>query len=348
MKRVIIIADWDADGCVSAALALYLLKTGQPPLSCWGGKEVEVRARPAGPRQAGSILSEVAKECPDGLLLLDIPLTDNVAAGLRRFSETCRGSEIIYVDHHPLTIERRALLEELAVKFAVQGEAPTAQLLAEEASRRGAQVHEKLAKHVEAVKIMELGLRPPDERAGLVKFVASISRVLKLERDEELWLRLVNWMTNPLPMPLGRAELEALKRIEKEIGERDRELEEAAVNLALSAEKLACLRFVDARKRWRRRGATSLANRLSRILGAPVALLTKIGESEILVIKTRDGSAKLLGEKMIRERLATDLGGHRNVAVARLAAGVDLQKLKRELSRACVEIALERGKRSQS
>lgn len=78
-----------------------------------------------------------------------------------------------------------------------------------------------------------------------------------------------------------------------------------------------------------------MAARLSRILKAPVALLVKRGEDDILVVRSRRPPAKAVGELLLKAGVASDLGGHETIAVMKLAKGYSSSKLKEVLLAAC-------------
>uniref|UniRef100_A0A7J3ZNM7 Phosphoesterase n=1 Tax=Fervidicoccus fontis TaxID=683846 RepID=A0A7J3ZNM7_9CREN len=330
-NEAIVVADWDADGCVSAAILLYLLRSKTLAYEC---SVEEVQLFPANSRETIWVFEE-HKGCPCLVAFLDIPFTGEMRELLKVISRRCASTKVLYVDHHPITLERLEELKSLVSDAMVSRSEPTVKLLVSFAEKKGKRIPHKLLKYAEAVRLMELGLKPPEHLSNIVKLVASISRALKLERNRELWEKMALWMSNPLPIPLSKSELEVLRRVEEELKRRDKELEDAAISLAISAEKLGCFRFVDARRKWKRRGATSLATRLSRILKAPTALLVRLGHLEVLVIRARNAAAKSIGEELIREGLALDVGGHPNLAVVRLKRDYDLSRIKQILLQAC-------------
>jgi hypothetical protein len=118
--------------------------------------------------------------------------------------------------------------------------------------------------------------------------------------------------------------------VSEEAKKRDEELEKAVDDLTIGAQKVGCFKFIDARKRWKRRGVSSLATKLSRKMRSPVALLASIKDGEIMVVRTRNNAAKL-----INEGIATDVGGHSNIVVIKLKQGYNIEKIKQILVRSC-------------
>lgn len=320
---VAVIADWDADGAVSAAIITYAQLHDNFPLD---GKRTLIYY-PTGAREV-VYFSKKYEGCAGAFVILDIPLTNELESLITKIFNECRDSKVVYVDHHPITFER---IGPIADKFSVAGtnlRKPTSYQLVEILEKRGVKVPQKLKLYAEAVRIIELGKKPTEDLAKIVELVASISRALKLEHKPEFWEKMVRWMSNPLPIPLSKDDMEILERVKKEVAEKDKEIEKAAVDLAITAEKVGVFKFIDARKKWKRRGVTSLATRISRNLRAPVALLATLGNSSILVIKTRNNSAMIIGNSLVEEGLAIDVGGHGMIAVVRLKGDFDLKKLK--------------------
>lgn len=320
---VAVIADWDADGAVSAALITYSQQHWNFPLD---GKRTLVYY-PTGAREVSHFFKKY-EGCAGAFVILDIPLTSELEGVISRLLSNCAESRIVYVDHHPITFEKMGSFSEKLHLMSVNLRKPTSYQLVEVLEKRGIRVPQRLKLYAEAVRIIELGKRPDNSIVKVVELVASISRALKLEHDPALWEKMVRWMSNPIPIPLSKDDIEVLERVKREMAEKDREIEVAAVDLAMSAEKVGAFKFIDARRRWKRRGVTSLATRISRNLRAPVALLASLGNSSILVIKTRNNSAMIIGNSIVEEGIGVDVGGHGMIAVVKLKSDFDMKKLK--------------------
>jgi single-stranded DNA-specific DHH superfamily exonuclease len=325
---VAVIADWDADGAVSAAIITYTQIHDGFPLE---GKRTIIYY-PTGAREVAHF-NKKYEGCAGAFVILDIPLTSELEALLNKVFNECKDSKVVYVDHHPITFEKVGNLMDKFYVIGMNMRKPTSYQLVEILEKRGLKIPQKLKLYAEAVRIIELGKRPGEDLAKIVELVASISRALKLEHKPEFWEKMVKWMSNPLPIPLSKDDLEILERVKKEVAEKDKEIEKAAVDLAITAEKVGVFKFIDARKKWKRRGVTSLVTRISRNLRAPVALLANLGNSSILVIKTRNNSAMIIGNSLVEEGLAIDVGGHGMIAVVKLKNDFDLKKLKEVLIR---------------
>lgn len=320
---IAVIADWDADGAVSAAIVTYAQVHDGFPLD---GKRTIVYY-PTGAREV-SHFTKRYEGCAGAYVILDIPLTSELEGVMNTLIKECRDSKLVYVDHHPITFEKIGNMMDKFLIIGINMRKPTSYQLVEILEKRGIKIPQKLKLYAEAVKVIELGKRPSEDLAKIVELVASISRALKLEHRPEFWEKMVRWMSNPLPIPLSKDDLEILERVKREVAEKDKEIEKAAIDLAITAEKVGIFKFIDARKKWKRRGVTSLATRISRNLRAPVALLATLGNSSILVIKTRNNSAMIIGNSMVEEGLAIDVGGHGMIAVVKLKNDFDLKKLK--------------------
>ncbi len=326
----VIIADRDADGAVSAAILLYLQGKRAFPLK----KKVVVNLFPSGPHSIQKVYRQFAG-CPGFLALLDIPYTEEVGEVLRSVREKCKDTLLIYVDHHFSSVERLGEIRGYCDYCIVNERVPTSMHLVRLAERLGFRLPEKLLLYSKAIGYIELGRRPPKEFSRVVEIVASIARALKLERSDDFWKKIVKWLASSLPIPLSKSDSEVLERVEQEIAMRDKELDEAVTDLSITARRVGCFRFVDARKRWRRRGVSSLATRLARKMRSPIALLARLGDEEILVIRTRNKSARIIAAEMEEEGLAMDTAGHSNLAIVKLRKGYDQKKLRDILIKSC-------------
>jgi hypothetical protein len=177
----------------------------------------------------------------------------------------------------------------------------------------------------------------------MVKLVASISKTLNRVRDPELWRAYVKWLTNPLPTEPPKVRVNNEIHTGLEISrEEDEEVRRVAMNLAMSSQRLGYIRFVDARGKWRRRGATALASQIYRVVGEPVALIVDKDEtSQLLIIRGPKGVALALARRLASLGMLEDVGGHGNLSVSKLKADVDIDELKNVLRRVVVEVMRE-------
>jgi len=339
--RVAVVADWDADGVVGAALVYYAQeKRGVFPVK---GRE-RVCLIPAGPRSLGD---EISGECWENLVLVDIPLTDEVMAALSAFKERCPGSRIYYFDHHSSTLQAAAELEDNLGAFVVVGKSPSSVLLKRFLEGLNLRLTRRLSDFVDAVAVLEGPRRPQQAEVSrkLVEMAASISKMMNAERSREAWVKYVKWLANPLPFEDPGITLSSEKQSLIEAGleisrQADEEVKELATELAMSAANLGYIRFVDARDKWKKRGASALASAIYKLLGQPVAVLfEKSDGSRLLVIRSGRGEASKIMDVLLEMGVVVDKGGHGNIAVARLSDDVTVRRLETSLRRAAFEAA---------
>ncbi len=337
-EKVLIIGDWDADGVVSSAIVFYVQeKLGVYPTQ---GKR-KVRTEPAGPRSIAE-LSKKLERCWDCVVVLDIPYTESVETFLKEYRALGCTGRILYFDHHPSTIENATNIERRFAAETFLGKNATSMILYRFLEGIGIRLPEKLKRYAMAVAVLE-GKRYRsrkvfvDER--MVRLVASISKTLNKVRDPDLWRAYVKWLANPLPTEPPkiriRNEVQSSIEVSKEV---DAEAKRIAMELAMSSERLGYIRFVDARGKWRRRGATALASHIFRIVGEPVALLVDKDEGTyLLIIRSSRGLAMALAKKLESLGLLEDVGGHENITVSRIVSNFDINRLKEALRRGALE-----------
>ncbi len=335
---VLIIGDWDADGVVSSAIAFYAQeKLGIYPLK---GKR-KVRAEPAGPRSIAELSQKIDK-CWECVIILDIPYTDSVETFMKEYRAFGCTGRIVYFDHHLSTIENFRIIEN---RFAVEtllGKSATSIILYRFLEGKGIRLPEKLRRYAMAVAILE-GKKHRNYKTNIdnrmIKLVASISKTLNKVRDPDLWKAYVKWLANPLPTEPPKVKIENVVQNSLELSKKaDAEAKRIAMELAMSSERLGYIRFVDARGKWKKRGATALASQIFRIVGEPVALLIdKDEESFLLIIRSSKGLAMTLARILASSGLLEDIGGHENVAVSRLSSSLDINKLKEAIRRGVIE-----------
>jgi oligoribonuclease NrnB/cAMP/cGMP phosphodiesterase (DHH superfamily) len=323
IARVFIGGDWDADGVVATALLVYSQeKLGRYPLEM----RAVVDKKPVDPERLKFMLG-VFKGNYDLLVLLDLPYTDHVPRILRIIKQHFGVRKIMYIDHHLSTLTNRDKLEEVVDELIIDHREPTACIVAKLLKEHGVSIHQRLASFVEVVKYMDSGKKVPEKYLKLFQLTSMFSKALTAIRDENLWVKIVDWLASPSPIPMPLNE-EVLRRVKKIIEERDRETYEKALDLAMSAIRIGEIRFVDARNKWRHRGGTALASRISSILKAPVAVLIDTSKNyTLLIIKAPGGKAYRIAKFLVGEGIAYDIAGHPNLAIVKLDKNPDKKQL---------------------
>lgn len=345
--KVAVIADWDADGVVGAALIYYAQeKKGVFPVE----GRVKVCLIPAGPR---SIVEEVGDRCWERVVIVDIPFTPEVETVISSLRERC-GSKIYYFDHHGSTLSKMAELEEKYGVFGVVGKSSSAVIIKRFLEGLGVRFTQRMKDFVAAVAVLEGGRRRSGEEARekIVTLAASISKMLNQTRNREAWTKYVRWIANPLPFEDPGIKLRVEEKVNLveagvELSEQaDKETKEIALKLAMSAVNLGYLKFVDARDKWKKRGASALASAIYKMVNMPVALLVEKNDgSRLLIIRSGRGEAMPLMEILYSKGIVVDTGGHGNIAVARLDDSVTVAELKRALRSAVIEFIRKRSSR---
>jgi len=110
----------------------------------------------------------------------------------------------------------------------------------------------------------------------------------------------------------------------------------------MSAKRIGFMKFVDARRKWRGRGASALASKLFKILRQPVAVLIERDDGvRLLIIRSRGVKAYKIAVGLLEKGVAENIGGHSSLAVVRLRDGVEPEILEPLLRRLSFEV--ERG-----
>ncbi len=334
--RVLIVADWDADGVVSAALMLYAQeRIGRFPVE----ERIKPDIMPAGPRSISEVLAE---GCWDHVVILDIPFTGEVEAVIRRLATEC-GTRIYYFDHHNSTIENTPMLEDKYNVFMVVGRSPTSVIVKRFLEGLGVKLTPRLNEFVKAVSVLEGGGRSVKASTGMVSVAASISKSLNQLKSRSAWVKYVKWLSNPLPfedasLRMGESKVNLVKYGMEVSKKNDEELKDIAMELAMSAKNLGFIRFVDARDKWKRRGSSALTSAIYRIVNAPVAALYEKEEGQrILIIRAGEGYAQDVMKALEDMGAVEDVGGHGNIAVARVRDDVTVKRLETALRRAAFE-----------
>jgi hypothetical protein len=281
---------------------------------------------PIDPDRIKYLLSQV-KDSFNLVYFLDIPYSE-ILGNITKMMKNHFGVEkAVFADHHIASVQRISDLRDVFDEVIVDYRRPTSVLIYEELLKHNVPVHPKLREFVEVIKYMDAGKRIPDRLMKLFEIAKMISKALTAVRSEELWLKTINWLADPTPtpMPLNEATWSTVKKI---IEDRDREVRDVAMRLAVAAVKVGDFRFIDARHVWKKRGATALASKLSLVLKAPVAMLagTNRGYS-LLIIKAPGGRAYRVAKYLLAEGIALDIAGHPNLAIVRVPKELDKKNL---------------------
>ncbi len=314
LKRdgVLVIADWDADGAVAAATIIYSQKYSciYPLKKC-----LDVDLRPSEP--FGAFMSLGSTVCYDALAILDIPVIKISYEYLRDYRSRCGGTRIIYVDHHMSTHKELHKFIDL-VDEPLIGYTPTSKILYDKILLEGASRNPRLEKFVLTIYHMDQGLRVPPELRNIMRLLASISKYMANRKDESLWIKVVEWLA---PKYIHSSlDPDAIQKMISLADELDKELKIYANELAISAQKIGLFKYVDARRRWRRKGASSLASALYRIFRTPIIVLVSDPHEKdkvILVIKY-PGKAYKVAELLDKGKLIENIGGHPSLVVVKL------------------------------
>ncbi len=325
--RVFVGGDWDADGVVAAALLVYSQeKLGKYPIP----SKAIVDRRPVDPERLKFILNDMRADY-DLMILLDIPYTKYIPNILKLLKSHFGVKKIIYIDHHLSTISNIKSLESVIDEVIVDHKMPTAAIVEKLLKEHDIEPHARLRSFVEVVKYMDSGRRVPQKYMKLFEMASLFSKALTVMRDEKVWIKIVDWLATPaaLPMPLDQ---KILSKVREAIARRDQEIKDMAIDLAMSAEKIGEIRFIDARNKWKHRGGTALASKIASIVKSPVALLVTTRKNySLLIIKASGGKAYRIAKYLVAEGLGRDIAGHPNLAIVRVPKDPDLKKLKEML-----------------
>jgi single-stranded DNA-specific DHH superfamily exonuclease len=347
-EKIAVIADWDADGVIAAAAIVYSQeKLGVFPVK--GKRKVELI--PSGPRELEHAFKE---KCWDILIILDIPFSQEVSKALDDlYSRGCR-PKIYYFDHHPVTLENMNNIETKYNALAILGKSPTAILVRRFLDGLNVKLTPRLSNLVDAIGTLEGGgwLRNKQQvPEGIVKLAASISKALNQSKDKGIWEKYVEWASNPLPFEqslLKQNSEDDFKNV-IELGfevskENDKEIKEKAMELAMSAKNLGYIKFIDARDKWNKSGASALTSAIFKILKVTTALLAEKKEDNVrlLIIRSGKGEALKIMKNLFVMGITEDVGGHGNIAVAKVKPEVTVRNLEEALRKASVQ-SLQEG-----
>lgn len=323
MPRILVGGDWDADGMVATALLIYAQeKLCEYPVK---GK-VFLEKKPVDPERLKYILTELRTPY-DLVVLLDLPYTDSVYRVLWMMKKHFGVGGIIYIDHHISTVNSVKKLREVVDELIVDRTKPTASILYEVLASRGIRVTDRLKAFVEVVTYMDSGKRVPEKYLKLFEIASLFSKALTVARDEKLWLKIVEWLSSPVPLttPMDEKVIQKLKEI---VRKRDEEIKQLAIDLAMGARKAGSFRFVDARTKWKHRGGSALASKIASILKAPVAVLVDTNkEYTLLIIKAPRGLAYRVAKYFVGIGLAMDIAGHPNLSIIKLPKNPNIDEI---------------------
>ncbi|MGC8982977.1 MAG: phosphoesterase [Desulfurococcaceae archaeon] len=323
LKKVLVLSDWDSDGVVAAALIDYVQRYLKKfPLE----EEVELHKRPLDANGVKYLLSQVG-EAYHTVVFLDVPYSDVLGNVVKMLKTHFGVKQVVFVDHHIGSLHKIDEVKKVFDIALVDYKRPTVAILYDELASRGIKVHEKLRLFVEVIRYMDSGKRVPEKLMKPFEIAKSISKALTAIRSEELWIKIVEWLSDPTPRPMPLDE-SAWSKAKDVIEKRDKEVKEVATRLAISAIKVGDFRFVDARSTWKKRGVTALASRLSAILKAPVALVAGTNrEYALLILKAPGGRAFRIAKYLLAEGIAQDVAGHPNLAIVRIPKDLDKKQL---------------------
>jgi len=325
---VAVFGDWDADGIVGSSVIVSSQMYGRvyPHRG-----EALVELEPVEPFRLSMRLGEIL--CYDYIVVIDIPVIDPIIGGLKGYRGRCGDARIIYIDHH---ISSHESIDEIygVVDEPLIGYVPASRIALDRAVAAGHKPSDRLRMFVEAVDLMDRGAKIPKEMSSLFKAVSSISKALTYRRDASLWRRAVEWISSPVPLQhpiIGNSMGEIMRLAE----ETEKRIRNEANMLAISSQRLGAFRYVDAREKWRERGASALASAIHRRLRAPVVLSVRSREEGfVLLIVKYPGRAYRVVRTLKGEGLAVSIGGHASLGIAKIPEGVlkDALELLRRIS----------------
>jgi len=329
VARVFVAGDWDADGVIAAALILYAQeRLGKYPLE----SKAIVTLKPLDPERF-KFLAKEFKANYDAAVFLDIPYYPGMEKALSLLKKHFGVKRIVFVDHHISSINYKKSLEEHVDELYV-GQEPTAMIVYRVLEDRGITIFRRLKTFVETVTYMDRGARVPSSYMKMFELVSLFSKALTVKRNEEIWIKLVRWLANPMPVPMP-LDRNILEKVKEAVRKRDEELKNVATDLALTARKVGYIKFVDARNVWKKRGATALASKIAHILKSPVAVLFRTNKNYmLLIIKAPRGGAYRVAKYLLGEGYAEDIAGHPNLAIVRVPESTDINDLLKALQKA--------------
>lgn len=332
--KVAVIADWDADGTVSAAQIVYSQESlGLFPVR----SKIPVDLLPSGPR---GVREKVEERCWDVILIMDIPFIQEVDAALSSIFARCAPT-LYYFDHHDVTIRNKRVLEEKYSASVTVGNSSTAFLVKSFLEKLGMRPTPRLRQFIEAVDHIEGGNRRRNgANERIIRLTVSISKYLNITKSQEMWQRYVRWLASLLPFDeldiiFGKEVPELINESLKTSQEADEGLKSIAMSFAMSAKKVGYVRLVDARDKWSGRGASALASAIHKMLAEPLVLLVSREDGvSLLIARSSRGEAEAIVRYLYEAGIVEDKGGHQNIAIARLTKGIPIEEIEVALIKA--------------
>lgn len=318
-----VVGDWDADGVVSAAQIFYSQSVlGVYPLR----NKRNVLLIPASVRSVVNVVKEIVESDIGYVVFLDIAYSNYMDKALSILYS--KGIKVLYVDHH-ISTEIHVNIIKPKVEDMIIGRTSTAMLVYNKLKSLGIEVSERLKAFIEAVTIIERGGGYGIGKAPskLIDIVASLSRALVKSRDRDLWIKIVKWLTEPLPTLSLPFALNVL-HFAKPSPEHLKELKVIASEIALSSIRIFNVRLVDIRGKRYPYKSTAIASALHRLLRSPIAVVTKNKHGQdILILKSSGTLAYNIALHLYRKGLVRDLMGHQTLVIALLKPGIELGKI---------------------
>lgn len=317
---VVVVADWDIDGVVSAAQIVYSQEVvGRYPLN---GRQ-KVYLIPSTSKTLLHVLDEISGLNASHLVLLDIAYSKYVELFLKKIRELNMYS--VYIDHHISSFIHSSIVERLVNEFIV-GKIPTAYLVFQLMNSLNIALTARIRAFVEAASTIE-GRRVRGANKKFIQLVISVSRTLAYSRNREYWEKLVRWLSSPLPHSSIPFTVNINEFIE--LSPESEDINIFAKELALRAEKIFNVRFIDARKERIRYRPSAIASSLYRIFRSPIVLLLRNKEGKnYILIKSKDLTAYTIALELYKHHMAIDIMGHQTLSYTLLRDDIDINSVK--------------------
>lgn len=334
MLKIFVGGDWDLDGIVSTALIVY----AQEKLKVYPiNADVVVEKKPLDPERIKYIFNDL-KGVYEYMVLLDLPYTERVGSILNLAKRHFNVKRIMYIDHHLSTLHNLEKLKKIVDTVIVDHRKASAELIYELLVKNNIKVPDRIRSFIEVVKYMDTGRKIPQDMLRLFDYLRSIAKIVMYTRDENIWIRVVDWLSSPIASS-SPFDNRVFEKYVKVVEERDREIEDKAMDFALSAVKIGCFNFIDARGRWKQHASSVLVSKIASILKNPVIVWFDTNKTySILIVKASGGRAYRVAKQLYSDGLAIDIGGHANLAVVKIPRNVDQKALMDALRRISVLI----------
>lgn len=330
---VAIIGDWDADGVISAAEIFY----SQNLLGAYPVKgRCDILLIPTSARSIDKAVEEIHGYSINYAVILDVAYSRYMDKALSVLHS--RGTKVIYIDHHISTAIHIDSIRP-KVESVIVGQTSTAMLVYNILKSMGIDISERLKAFVEAVTIIEKGDRRHSAKRvnkKLIDIVATLSRSLVISKNRDMWIRVVKWLTEPLPMVSLPFAANINQFVQPQLGYL-KEIKVVANEIALSSIKIFNIRFIDIRGRRYPYKSTSIASALYRLLRTPIILLSKNRHGQnILVLKSSGTLAYDIALYLYKKNIAEDLMGHQTLVIMLLKPDVDKETIINSIREAII------------